>query len=528
MKYLLYILLFNLLTIHSGAQIPVLNSLPSSPSVIYLDFDGQTVTGTSWNWSGPINCASSNLSNAQIQEIFNRVSEDYRPFDVNVTTDSTVYWNASATQRIRVILTSTYQWYGATAGGVSFIGSFNWGDNTPCFVFTSLLWNYPKYIAEAAAHEAGHTLGLRHQSSYDQNCLKLSEYNPGVGSGEIAWAPIMGYGYYNNLTLWHNGSDPNGCNDKQDDLSIISSHLQNGYRTDDFGDSSSTANHVDFSNNQFTVNGIIEKEKDKDVFAFSMPAFGNFHTDAVPFNTGAGDAGSDLDIQIDLLDSNQNMIMTANPDYILSASLDTILNPGNYYLRIQGKGNIYAPQYASLGSYSINSFILPGIVLPVHKLSLTATTEKNAHRLNWSIVADEKIKSIDVQVSTNGRDFETIQTVSGDQTTYLYQPNTNGLYYYRIIIYPEHTKSYISNIVSIRYGGIHKPQLKGNVILSDISIVSSEPFTFCVYDMNGKQVKKGLLNSGETTINASQFSPGIYIIRFENDHASFTDKLVKQ
>ncbi len=528
MKNLLYILLLSFVTIQTSAQIPVLNSYPSSPSVIYLDFDGQTVTGTSWNWNGPINCAASNLSNTQIQEIFDRVSEDYRPFNVNVTTDSTVYWNASATQRIRVILTSTYQWYGSTAGGVSLIGSFNWGDNTPCFVFTSLLQYYPKYIAEAAAHEAGHTLGLRHQSSYDQNCIKLTEYNPGTGSGEIAWAPIMGYGYYHNLTLWHNGSDPNGCNEKQDDLSIISSHLINGYRADDFGDSTSTAYAVNFSNNQFIVNGIIEKEKDKDVFAFTIPSFGNFHTDAIPFNTGSGNLGSDLDIQIDLLDSNQNMIMTANPDYILSASLDTILNPGNYYLRIQGKGNVFAPQYASLGSYSINSFILPGIVLPVHKLSLSAINEKNAHRLNWSIVADEKIKTIDVQASTNGIDFETIQTVGGDQTTYIYQPKSNTLYYYRIIIYPEHSKSYISNIVSIRYGGIHRPILKGNLIHSDIIVTSSEAFTFSIYDMNGKQMQKGILKSGETTIKASQFSPGIYIIRYENDHSSFADKLVKQ
>ena len=338
----------------------------------------------------------------------------------------------------------------------------------------------------------------------------------------------MGYGYYNNLTLWHNGSDPYGCNDKQDDLSIISSHLTNGYSVDDFGDSSSTAQPVSFSNNQFVVNGIIERENDKDVFAFSMPSFGNFHADAIPFNTGSGNAGSDLDIQIDLLDSNQNMIMTANPDYVLSASVDTILNPGNYYLRIQGKGNIYAPQYASLGSYSINSFVLPGIVLPVHKLSLTASNEKNAHLLNWTIVADEKIKSIDVQVSTNGSDFETIETVSGDVSRMLYQPKENRLYYYRIIIYPEHSKPYISNIVSIRYGGIHKPILKGNIIHSDISISSSEVFKFSIYDMNGKQVTRGVLNTGLTLISGSQFPNGIYIIRFENDHASFTDKLVKQ
>src|SRR5689334_8965044 len=171
-------------TLIAKAQYPVLSSYPSASAVIFLDFDGQTVTNTSWNYNGPIVCGASGFNSSQITEIFNRVSEDYRPFNINVTTDSTKYWAAPAARRMRVILTVSYEWYGS-AGGVSFVGSFTWGDNTPCFVFTSLLNYNVKYCAEAAAHEAGHTLGLYHQSKYDANCVKLSEYNSGQGSGEI-------------------------------------------------------------------------------------------------------------------------------------------------------------------------------------------------------------------------------------------------------------------------------------------------------------------------------------------------------
>ncbi len=49
-------------------------------------------------------------------------------------------------------------------------------------------------------------LGLQHQSTYDSNCVKTAEYSPGQGSGEIGWAPIMGDGYYENLTTWHIGN----------------------------------------------------------------------------------------------------------------------------------------------------------------------------------------------------------------------------------------------------------------------------------------------------------------------------------
>src|SRR4030095_9832930 len=106
---------------------------------------------------------------------------------------------------------------------------------------------------EAASHEAGHTLGLRHQSSYDGNCVKTSEYNPGVGAGEIAWAPIMGVGYYRNLTLWNNGANPYGCTSYQDDLSIITASSNGfGYRTDDHSNNpGGPSTQAIFTSNQF-------------------------------------------------------------------------------------------------------------------------------------------------------------------------------------------------------------------------------------------------------------------------------------
>ena len=73
--------------ITATAQVPILNSLPSAQAVILLDFDGHVVTGTSWNYDGPINCNSSGLDNTQITTVFNRVAEDYRPFNINITTD---------------------------------------------------------------------------------------------------------------------------------------------------------------------------------------------------------------------------------------------------------------------------------------------------------------------------------------------------------------------------------------------------------------------------------------------------------
>ena len=204
MKTVQSVLILLLIATTSFSQVPVLSSYPSAPATVYLDFDGQYVSGTSWNWNGDIDAQPAALSPSAITEIFNRVAEDYSIFQLNITTDSTAYLSAPLKQRVRIIITPTSSWYGS-AGGVSFVGSFTWGDDTPAWVFGELLGNNIKYIAEAISHETGHTLGLQHQSVYDVNCHKIAEYAAGQGSGEIGWAPIMGVGYDKNLTTWYNG-----------------------------------------------------------------------------------------------------------------------------------------------------------------------------------------------------------------------------------------------------------------------------------------------------------------------------------
>src|SRR5437763_16821318 len=83
------------------AQIPLLYSNPNAGKVIYLDFDGQVVTGTSWNSGNTVNAAASTLTSSPsgITTIWKRMSEDYYPFDVNITTDSNAFNSAPANLR---------------------------------------------------------------------------------------------------------------------------------------------------------------------------------------------------------------------------------------------------------------------------------------------------------------------------------------------------------------------------------------------------------------------------------------------
>lgn len=514
----------------SYAQVPVLNSYPAASAVIFLDFDGHTVNGTSWNYNGPIVCEAPTLNNAQITEIFNRVAEDYRPFNINITTDSTKFLAAPASKRMRVILTITSSWYGS-AGGVAFVTSFSWGDDTPCFVFTALLNNNVKYISEAASHEAGHTLGMYHQSSYDANCVKTADYNPGVGSGEIAWAPIMGVGYYRNLTLWNNGPHSFSCTNFQSDLDKITSEENGfGYRTDDHGNLFTSATLSPLSNNEFNASGVIERNTDQDVFSFVMLATGRFQLNAIPYNVGTGNAGSDLDLQVTLYNASETALNVYNPGALLSSVIDTLLGSGTYYLKVEGKGNQYAPSYASLGSYSLQGSITDPTVLPLYQLDLHGELNGDKHQLNWQIQADEKIKQLLIEVSTDGRNFDVLTEVGKNDRSYTYKPFTLNTTQYRLNVIFDNGRRYYSNVITINK---NKNQLRPILMTTmttskSVQVNSPGNYSYAIIDLNGSIIAMGQLNSGINVIHADRMNKGMYVIRFNDNNRQWTDKFVRQ
>ena len=60
------------------AQVPLYNSYPSASAVIFLDFDGHSVTGTNWNYMPVIQCDPSGLDDAKITQIYEGTREVQR------------------------------------------------------------------------------------------------------------------------------------------------------------------------------------------------------------------------------------------------------------------------------------------------------------------------------------------------------------------------------------------------------------------------------------------------------------------
>jgi len=354
-----------------------LHSDPTAQHTIYLDFTGHVTSGTIWNstFTSGANIVTpaynidgdpttfSDQELTRIQAIWQRVAEDYAPFHVDVTTQNPadigdlIKSGAGDTRwGVRVAIGgSSYDWYGAGAGGVAYMGSFNDSADTPAFVFTAQLGNGDeKYTAEAISHEAGHTLGLDHDGT------STTSYYHGQGSGVTGWAPIMGSGYYQNLTQWSKG-EYSGANNLEDDLAIITTGNGFGYRADDYGNTASTASALSQLDTTVTGSGIIERNTDADMFSFVT---GEGQVDLA---ISPAARGPNLDLLAQLYDGFNNLIATSNPTDALGANFSLSLTAGQYFLKISGTGNgdpltTGYTNYASLGQYFISGMVVPASV----------------------------------------------------------------------------------------------------------------------------------------------------------------------
>ena len=341
-----------------------LHSRPGAKRTIYLDFDGAVIVNSVWG-RRTVRAAPFNLDNSTgfsstelqtIQFIWQRVAEDYSPFDVDVTTqapaNSGILTRSSRADDVfgmTAVVTSIVGVFDCDCAGYAYVGVFDdVGDYfKPALVFYDMLYvGGEKNVAEVISHEVGHTVGLFHDGK-----TRGEEYYAGHGSGPTGWAPIMGEGYQHPLVQWSKGEYA-GANNKQDDIAVMQS-FGLPLRYDDFGNTLESAQHLMDGVNHgdgfhtFHARGVIHASTDVDVFSF-------YTRRAVVSAAGVGAArSSNLDILLTLLDSGGKVLAEVNPIGDLSANMSMFISKEDFYflaIRGTGEGNVAGTGYSSYGS----------------------------------------------------------------------------------------------------------------------------------------------------------------------------------
>lgn len=304
------------------ASVTPLSSMPEAQSSLYLDFDGHNEG--QWGVYQVANSPPFSTPEA-ISRIWSAVSEDFSPFNLNVTTVESL----DSSRSMRVVVGGSGQWSGTIAGGLSYINSFSGIQPSVSWVFSDNLGDDPKSIADAISHEAGHALGLVHQRIWDGD-IKVSEYNTGFSSA----APIMGNSYQSPMSVWWNGTTTSEFT-FQNDMEVIARQENGfGYREDDYADSQfSAAIH----GGQFTVSGLIGGPHDTDVFGISASGPWTFTVTTAEF--------SNLDVVLELHNQSGFPLATGGLNAVISSNLE----PGTYYLAVYGRksdGQLMAGHYS--------------------------------------------------------------------------------------------------------------------------------------------------------------------------------------
>ena len=369
--------------------VPNLDSDPSAPNVIYIDFDGETVNDPDWNNGHAIVAAAptingSRLSTAQMTDIWNRVVEDYRPFKISITTILSRYTNAGPRHRMRCIVTPT-DTAAPGAGGVAWTDSFrqsgiDFSTTVPCWAFAMDYYTTAD-ISGIISHEVGHTMGLSHDGLQNP----YAEYFEGQGSGPTSWAPIMGATYDHNVTQWSKG-EYYRANNQEDDIAII------GGAANGFGfvaDEDTPATPVTLPNDGvIALSGIISSQADVDQYVFAT-AGGLVRIDANP-----APVEPDLDIKLEIRDLAGTLVL-ASSNFLnaLNASISTTLPLGTYRVVVRGTGEgsplgVGYSSYGSVGAYTLTGsyptipVAAPIITTPPMPAALVAGS-----KLTFSVVA---------------------------------------------------------------------------------------------------------------------------------------------
>ncbi len=395
------------------SSIPALHSNPGAKATLFLDFDGhfEPVWGAYSNITTPVYDIDGDPTTFSDRELSNmssaweHASEDYAPFNVDVTTvEPAVLAEGAPTANangvaMRAAIGGTSDWYGAGYGGVAYINSFTSGVANVAYVFAANTDN-PTWIGDTVSHESGHSFGLLHQSTYDANGVKVSEYN----HGDASWAPIMGTSRYaTSVTTWYNGTNSVGATTYQDDMAVIAGTANGfGFKADDRGNTQATASPLSVSGNTWTGSGLVGQNNDVDVFSFHVST-----EDTYLASVNVASAAPNLDSAVEIRNSAGLLLGSGSPATSQNATVVKNLTPGDYFVTVKTSG-----VYGWVGGYNLKVDAPPAGVM-VTQASPVMNTYEDGRSTSFTVaLATRPLADVTIPVGSSNTAEGTVSVAS--------------------------------------------------------------------------------------------------------------------
>jgi len=336
--------------VSTPTPVPLLQSKPGAAKVIYLEFNGATLSGTAWNkTSAPITTASvyAKFGDQGCHDIWTMVAEAYCAFDVNVTTDQSVFNATPTANRTWCLFTSEPSKFNSSAAGIGYVGVFGQPSYQPALAFTAGDYTIDSF-GTIAVHELGHNLGLSHDGKGS------AEYYEGHSGALHSWGPWMGTPYYKFYRQFSIG-DYAGATNREDDLAIIARYI--AVKEDEAGSTLATAVEVPLQSAGDTpaVSGIITSRTDVDSYKLVLAT-----SRTVTVTLDADQDGSySLVPGMKIYDASGNLAVPSNTGWTDTGGVVTwkgTLQAGTYRVDVDGIGDPSDPgysDYGAVGAYTV-------------------------------------------------------------------------------------------------------------------------------------------------------------------------------
>jgi hypothetical protein len=246
------------------------------------------------------------------------------------------------------------------------------------------------------------------------------------------------------------------------------------------------------------------------------------------YNTANGSSYAITDLKVSYYDG-----LLENCEQLDNDHVSTLITPAE---RIDN-GNAF---YVQFNSNHFTEFGLHGgtVPLPLDIVSLTATNAGARNRIDWSTATEQKGDEYLVERSADGQNFREIGSVNakGEASSYSFwdeQP-VAGINYYRLKLVEVSGESSYSNIVTatVKGSGSLNVDAYPNPASSDMTVKVSGPAAgnaiLTITDLSGKVISSRSMSGSETRLDLRGMAPGLYLLKYSDDHNTQTIRITKQ